>query len=352
MSENGKEHITIYRIATEAQVSPATVSRVLNGTQAVSAEKRNRVECIIRKYNYRPSPIARSLSGRGTSVLGFILPDIAHPYYNSLFLAAEQRAKELGYTIFLGNTLNDNVHHVTNLESDYIRLMQENHVDGLLLAGGHIQDVNLDEEYMDDFRNALASTPIITVSCRLPWVECPSVTMDETTGVSLMVDYLVSLRHERIGFLGGDRGIQPTDLRIDTFRSCLRSHGLEFHNEWHFETGSMSVGAGKTAMESLLRLEDRPTAVMCFNDLTAMGAIFAAQQAGLEVPTDISIAGIDNIEFGEYVHPPITTVDLRAPEQGRLAAQALIDLLTGELQTLHTIIEPRLVVRDSCAPPR
>ncbi len=352
MSDGGKERITIYKIAAEADVSPATVSRVLNDTQPVSSDKRERVERVIDKYHYRPSAIARSLSGQGTRILGFIQPDITHPYYNSLFLAAEQRAKELGYTIFLGNTLNDNVHHVTNLESDYIRLMQEKHVDGLLLAGGHIQDVDLDQQYMKEFRMALANTPIVTISYRLPWEECPSVTANEKAGVLDMVNYLVSLKHERIGFLGGDRGIQPTDLRLDAFCTGLESYGLEFREEWHLETGGMLVADGKAAMDSLLRLKTRPMAVLCFNDLTAIGAIFAAQEAGLAVPRDISIAGIDNIQFGEYIHPPITTVDLRAPEQGYIAVQKLIDLISGELESLHTVIEPRLEIRNSCAAPR
>ena len=352
MTENGKGRITIYKIAAEADVSPATVSRVLNDTQPVSNDKRERIERVIDKYHYRPSAIARSLSGRDSKILGFIQPDIAHPYYNSLFLSAEQRAKELGYTIFLGNTLNDNVHHVTNLETEYIRLMQEKHVDGLLLSGGHIQDVDQDQQYMMEFREALANTPIVTVSYQLPWEECPSVTADEQTGVLEMVDYLVSLHHTDIGFLGGDRGIQPTDLRIEAFRKGLDRHNLTFRKEWHLETGGMVVTDGKVAMETLLKKSDRPTAVLCFNDLTAMGAIYAAQEAGFNVPGDISIAGIDNIQFSEYIHPAITTVDLRGPEQGAIAVRMLIDLLAGELTELHTVIKSRLVIRNSCARPR
>lgn len=351
MKEDGKERITIYSIAREAGVSPATVSRVLNGTQRVSAGRRERIEELIKKYNFRPSAIARSLTGRNTRVLGFIQPDISHPYYNTLFLATEKRALELGYTILLGNTLNDNMMHVNNMESHYMRLMGEKHVDGILIAGGRIQDTSFGEDYKAEFGAFITHTPIITVSGRLSWIECPSVTVDEKIGISLMVNYLVSLRHERIGFLGGIRGIEPTDTRLSTFRECLAGHGLEYREAWHLE-GGFSSEDGRTAMESLLQLRDKPTAVLCFNDLTAIGAISTAQRAGLDVPRDISIAGIDNIGLVEFIHPPITTVDLRAPEQGQTAVQMLVDILNGKPCAEHAVVEPRLVIRGSCERPR
>jgi DNA-binding LacI/PurR family transcriptional regulator len=100
-------------------------------------------------------------------VLGFIQPDISHPYFNSLFLAAEQHALELGYTIILGNTLNDNTRHLNNMETHYMRLMEEKHVDGVLIAGGRIHDVESAQDYMDEFRTFLAATPVVTVSGRL-----------------------------------------------------------------------------------------------------------------------------------------------------------------------------------------
>ena len=350
MTDDATEKITIYRIAREAGVSPATVSRVLNRTQPVSSGKRERVEALIKQYSFRPSAIARSLSGQNTRILGFIQPDISHPYYNSLFLAAEQRALELGYTIFLGNTLNDNAFRINNMESHYIRLMQEKHVDGVLISGGRIHDVDLSQDYMDEFRECLARTPIVTVSGRLPWFECPSVSVDERLGISLMVNYLSSLKHERFGFLGGVRGIEPTETRLETFRTSLLEHGLEFRDEWHLESG-FGIEDGRRAMESLLQLREKPSAVLCFNDLTAIGAIFAAQKSGLDVPRDISIAGIDNLTFGRYLHPAITTVDLRGPEQAQMAVQKLVDLLNGCPQPVHTVVEPRLAIRESCARP-
>lgn len=350
MIEDQAERITIYRIAREAGVSPATVSRVLNRTQPVSPEKRRRVEDLIRQYNFRPSAIARSLNGQNTRVLGFIQPDISHPYFNSLFLAAEQHALELGYTIILGNTLNDNMRHFNNMETHYMRLMEEKHVDGVLIAGGRIHDVESAQDYMDEFRRFLAGTPVVTVSGRLRWIECPSVSVDEQIGISLMVNYLVSLRHERIGFLGGVRGIEPTETRLIAFRSALADHGLTYREAWHLESGFL-IEDGRSAMESLMQLRDKPSAVVCFNDLVAIGALFAARKSGLAVPRDISIAGIDNIPFGRYVYPPITTVDLRGPEQARIAVKKLIGTLTGIAQPLHTLIEPQLAIRESCAPP-
>ena len=350
MADVGSEKVTIYSIAKEAGVSPATVSRVLNGSQPVSGDKRSRVEEIIRLHNYRPSAIARSLTGQDTRVLGFIQPDIAHPYYNSIFVAAEQKAMELGYTFFLGNTLNDNLRHINNMEAHYLRLMKEKHVDGVLVAGGRINDATPTGDYVAEFGAFKSHTPIVTVSGHLPWTDCPSVTSDNRKGIFLMVNYLASLKHERIGFLGGARGIEPTMTRLRTFREALTEHGLEYREEWHVE-GGFGVEEGRTAMEELLQLREKPTAILCFNDLTAIGAIFVAHKYGLDVPGDISIAGIDNIPFSQYVHPPITTVDLRGPEQGRIAVEMLVDILHGTDGMTERVLEPRLAVRGSCASP-
>ena len=140
------------------------------------------------------------------------------------------------------------------------------------------------------------AAPLVTVSGHLPWVDCPSVYSDNRKGIFLMVNYLASLKHERIGFLGGVRGIEPTMTRLQTFREALAEHGLD-------------------------------------------------------VPGDISIAGIDNIPFSQYVHPPITTVDLRGPEQGRIAVEMLVDILHGTDGETERVLEPRLAVRGSCASP-
>lgn len=350
MVDEPSEPVTMYRIAREAGVSPATVSRVINGTRAVSSDKRQRIEEIIRRYDYRPSALARGLSGANTHTLGFIQPDISHPYYNALFVAAEQAALDLGYTVLLGNTLNDNTRRHNNMEVKYIRLMQQKRVDGLVISGGRINDVDLGQDYMDEVRRCIAQTPIITVSGRNPWMDTPSVSVDEPHGIRLMVNYLVSLKHERLGFLGGIRGILPTDTRVPALRAALTDHGLEYRESWHIESG-FGIEEGASAMQTLLALKDRPTAVLCFNDLTAIGAIFATQRAGLRVPDDISIAGIDNIDIGRFVRPSITTVDLRGPEQGRIAIGNLVARLRGESTETHTVVTPRLVVRTSCAGP-
>ena len=350
MGSAQNDRITIYRIAREAGVSPATVSRVLNGSRPVSDDKRIKIERVIAQHNYRPSAIARSLSGQQTHVLGFIQPDISHPYYHSIFLAAERRALELGYTILLGNTLNDNMQHVNNMELHYMRLMMEKHVDAILLSGGRIHDVEPSCQYKAEFARRLDQTPIVTVSGRLGWIECPSVMADEAAGIELVVNYLVSLRHERIGFLGGVRGIEPTETRFATFRGALEAHGLEYRDEWHLESG-FDMEDGQVAMEKLLQLRRKPTAVVCFNDLTAVGAIYAAHQAGLRLPHDLSITGIDNIRLSRFVHPALTTVDVLASTQGEIAVQRIVDALAGKPDPLHTTLNPHLVVRNSCAPP-
>ena len=142
------EKVTIYRIASEAGVSAATVSRVLNGNTRVSSEIRERVEGLIEQYAFHPNAMARGLTGQRSHVMGFIIPDITNPYWGALFLGAERQALELGYSLFLANTLNDNTQHATNLESRYLKAMRQQQVDGILIAGGRVHEHDVIPEHL------------------------------------------------------------------------------------------------------------------------------------------------------------------------------------------------------------
>jgi LacI family transcriptional regulator/LacI family purine nucleotide synthesis repressor/LacI family repressor for deo operon, udp, cdd, tsx, nupC, and nupG len=339
--------VTIYQIAREADVSVSTVSRVLNGTMPVSAKKRRAVEAAIRRHDYRPSRFARNL-GRGRSmVIGFILPDVSHPFFGTAFLGAENRALERGYSVVLGNTLNDNIGHVTNVESRLLQVMLSNEVDGIIMMGGRVNESVPVPGHWEEMRQVMAQVPVVTTGGRQRAADCPSVEMNETHGIGLAVNYLAVLGHRRIGFLGGVRGIAPSDERMGTLRDHVKERGLDCEDSWLIESG-FHIEDGRHAMEALLQVRDAPTAVLCFNDLVAIGAIYAARKSGLRVPEELSIVGMDNIALAEYIAPRLTSVDLDARLQGSTAVDLLIDVIEGKSPDRNVILQPTLAIRDSC----
>jgi len=344
---DSRAKLTIYGIAREAGVSPSTVSRVMTGSARVREDKRKKVEAVIRRRHFRPSAFARALSRRRTGVFGFILPDISHPYYGLVFLGAENRAAELGFSLILGNTLNDNADHVTHMETQLLDVMMDRGADGIILAGGRVQETRPIEAHLEQIRRIASRVPVVTVSGRMQRAPCWSVEQDEERAVEIAVNYLVTLGHRSIGFLGGVAGIEPSDTRRRSLRKNLDAHGLEWREEW-CRYGGFTVEDGRGGMEAFLQIRNRPTAIIAFNDLNAVGAIYTARKNGLRVPEDLSIVGIDDIPLVEYVVPRITSVDLCPREQGSQAVDVMAAILRGESPRRRTVLEPRLVIRDSC----
>nr|PZN06774.1 MAG: LacI family transcriptional regulator [Caldicoprobacter oshimai] len=340
--------ITIYTIAQEAGVSVSTVSRFLNGSANVSEEKRKKIDEVIKKYNYKPNAIARNLSNQETKMIGFILPDVTHPFYGTAFVEAEKRAMELGYTILLCNTMNDNMLNNTHMEEKYIDILSSKMVDGVIMMGGHINELQFDVNYIKKIKHLVDSVPVVMINGEIEDVDCYKIMTNDEMGIQSLINYFVSLKHEKIGFVGGILGIQPTNKRLEAVKTALKVHGIDFNDEWFIETG-FDINSGIEAFERLLQMSERPTAVVCINDLVAIGIIHSAEKFGLSIPEDLSVAGFDNIYLTEYVIPRITTVDLNPKELGRRA----VDLLVSELRGMAPdkkdfVMDTRLIIRDSC----
>jgi DNA-binding LacI/PurR family transcriptional regulator len=343
----GGRSVTIYRIAREAGVSVSTVSRVLTGAARVSEGKRLAVEAVINRHGFRPNAMARNLGRRQSLVIGFILPDVTHPFYGAAFLGAESRALELGYSLLLGNTMNDNIRHVTNVESRLLSIMLEKQVDGIIMMGGRVNETRVIPEHLEEMQRVMAQVPIVIAGGRMKGVDCWSISLDEAHGVGLAVNYLAALGHQDLGFLGGIRGIEPTDSRMEGFRRGLADHGMRVNPDWFVESG-FTIEDGRSAMEAFLLMRDRPTALVCFNDLTAVGALYAARKNGLRVPEELSIIGVDNIPLSEYVVPRLTSIDLDARQQGVKAVNVMVEILEKKSPRRNFVLQPRLVIRDSC----
>ncbi|MEK5164645.1 LacI family DNA-binding transcriptional regulator [Paenibacillus sp. FSL R5-0527] len=344
--------VTVYDIAKEANVSVATVSRVLNNTAPVKKETRERINELINKYQFQPNALARSLTKKETGMIGIILPDITNPFFPEVLSGFDREARKQGYTYFLCDTVSANGDSADQYvrESQYLNVLTEKQVDGIVMLGGRIDLAKPGKELTEEVVEVGKRLPLLLINGRLPGSSLSRVAADERLGAELATRHLIGLGHRDIAVVGGYRHMSNTLQRIAGFTKTMERHGIPVRREWMLHEG-FSVASGTAFMDRLLSLPQRPTAIFCLNDLVAIGALKAAAKAGLKVPGDISIVGYDDIPFASNSIPELTTVSLRANELGRTAAEILHKMITKDKVAKTTLLKPELVVRESTAAP-
>jgi len=340
------KNITVYDIAKEANVSVSTVSRVLNDTAPVKASTREKVNAVIKKYQFQPNALARSLISKATGMIGMILPDITNPFFPEVFKGAEDEARAKGYTLFLCNSGGDN-----RRESEYLSALMEKRVDGILFLGGRINSTRCRPELADEVAELSERIPVVLVNGTLPKHSLHRVLTDEAAGAESASQHIIGLGHREIAFIGGVADMMPTVQKVKAFKKKMTENRLRIRPEWIVH-GDFSVESGKASMTKLLRGRERPSAVLCVNDFTAVGAVKAAIEHGLRVPEDISIVGYDDTPLATTVIPELTTVTQQTYELGKQSVHLLHRLISGEKAKKVTILEPQLVVRQSTGPYR
>ncbi len=327
---------TIRDVAGKANVSVATVSRVLNNPSLVRQTTRNRVLKAMKECRYVYNALAGGLSARKTTTLGVIIPTITNPVFATVTKGIQDYARESGYSIILGNT-----DYNEENELRLLHLFQEKRADGVILNG--------------PWRDA----PIMPLmkKTRLPFVitwqalqdkEVNFVAFDNFKSAYRIVEYLIGLGHRRIGMIAGKFSVsERARMRWKGYRKCLANHKIPFDPQLVLEKG-YTFSDGKEALARLLHLPAPPTAVFCGNDILAVGAIVCAKEKGLRVPGDLSVVGFDDMEISAYYDPPITTMAVPAYEMGQLAAKILIENIRGEVKAPQQyILETRLIIRGS-----
>jgi DNA-binding LacI/PurR family transcriptional regulator len=338
-----EQEVTIYDIAKEAEVSPATVSRVLTKKARVSEVKRSRVEEVIRKYDFKPNAVARGLS-TGTRLLGLMTADIRNPFYATLVVECEKAANERGYTVLLCNMLNDKV-----IEEAHLEKLCAQRVEAIIQIGCRVDDLVIDPAYMERINRVTRTIPFIS-SGKVDGTKCFSVRIDHTLSMKLVMDHLVSLGHRDIALLGGAMRVRSTFEKYQQYIYLLGNYGLSFRDEY-VQEGDYSESGGYDCMTRLLRCRRRPNAVIAINDYCAVGAMRASFDLGLSIPEDLSLVSFDNTFLSEVARPKLTTVDYNYPDFGSL----LIDTAIRAAKAIDTppelqFVAPLLIIRDSCAP--
>lgn len=344
--------VTVYDIAKEANVSVATVSRVLNNTAPVKKETRDRITALIDKHQFQPNALARSLIRKETGMIGFILPDITNPFFPEILAGFDREARKMGYTCFLCDTVSSDEETARQYEreSQYLGILMEKQVDGIVMIGGRLDLSKPDAVLVREVEEAAKRVPVLLINGNLPGTKLHRVAADQKLGAELAVQHLIDLGHRDIAVIGGFLHMSNTQQRLLGFRTAMRDNGLTIRKEWMLH-GGFSVNMGYKFAEKVLNLPSRPTAIVCMNDLVAIGALKAADRAGIAVPAELSIIGYDDIPFASYSIPELTTVSLKANEIGRLTAETLHKLITGKkVPRLHSVV-PELVVRQTTAAP-
>ena len=339
MEEDGERQLNIGEIARRAKVSTATVSRTLNQSGAVSPETARKVWRAAAALNYYPNSHARALVSGRSRLLGLIVSDITNPFFPELIHSFEALATQHQYDVILTST-DYKTTHMTNC----VRRMLERKVDGVA-----IMTSEMDMRMIRDL--ARRGVPLVFMDAGRVGPRMSTVLIDYAKGIRQAVDHLVELGHRRVGFITGPLDLHSARTRRQAFLDGLRARGIRPEPKLVPE-GTHTAEGGHRAMLALLRQAKRPTAVVCSNDWTAIGALHAIDAAGLRVPEDISIVGFDDIPLASYTSPPLTSVRMSAADVGSTAFDALFRLIGGErLEGDAYQVPTELVVRGSTVRP-
>ncbi len=336
--------MTIEEVAALAGVSIATVSRVLTNRVAVRPETRRRVLDAVEQLGYVPSGPARALAGGRTGMLGLLMTDLTQPFYTELANAIESEAQARGFTLILANGAGD-----SGREAGYLDLLAQRRVDGILVASRGVTT-----RHIDWLRHA--PVEVVLVTCEAPGVPLPAIVAASRSGAALAADHVLALGHRRIAEIAGPEVSASAPERHAGIVDALERAGVAAA-ELAVVSCDGDVAGGRAAAEALLGLSPRPTAILCYNDLVAVGALHAIAAAGLSVPRDISVVGFDDIPVASMVSPALTTVAQAVGEMARwsverIAAQIAANHGAGAVEPQGAVHMPcRLVVRDSTGAP-
>jgi LacI family transcriptional regulator len=331
----------IRTVAALARVSIATVSRTVNGSSAVSERLQKRVWRAIHQLNYFPNTHARTLVSGRSRLFGIIVENITNPFFPELIQSFEEIAVANGYEILVSSSNSDPA-----VLTRCVRRMLERKVDGVAVLTFGEEEPVLDQLMHNNI-------PMVLAEFRLDNPKAATIALDYSTGMRAAVDHLKTLGHSRIAFLTGPHTLHSAVTRENDFRTAMETAGLPIQKRWIVECDH-SLKGGVTGFGKLQALAARPTAIVCSNDMTAIGVLRAAYMEDLRVPQDLSVIGLDDIAFSEYTLPPLTTIRMSRTELARAAFEALRQQAedpANPAKQREFLVSTSLVVRSSTAPP-
>ena len=327
-------HPTMRQVAERAGVSTALVSLVMRDEPNVSDHRRALVLQAADDLGYRPNVLARNLASRRTRTIGVVLNDLHNPFFAEIVDGLQHAAGVGGYRVLIGNG-----QHSKAGEQEAVETFLQFRVDGLVMAGPTVA--------VSAMERAASSAAVVVVGRKTRSTKLDTVNSDDVLGARLAVDHLVHLGHRRIAHIDGGSGAGSASRRKG-YVAAMDESGLGEHSMT--AAGDFSEAGGSAGAAELLSRSPRPTAIFAANDLSAVGAVDAAEDAGLRVPDDISIVGYDNTALAEMHHMSLTTINQPREDLGRIALELLLQRLDdGRTAAIHHVVAPTLVERSSSA---
>lgn len=333
--------VSIKDIARAAGVSHSTVSRALSDSPLVSDETKARIQHLAQEMGYSPNILARSLVTRQTYSVGVVVTTIADPFVAEVVQSIEATAHDYGYTVILCTSGAEPEREIAAVE-----MLRSKRVDGVIVTSSRVGAL-----YLDHLERI--GVPIVLInnhneeSGRYTF----TVTVDNRHGGSLATEHLLELGHRRIGYVTAPADHSSDLDRMAGYRQALIESGVQ-PDPTLIISGNGRFDGGERALKALIELETPPTAVFCYNDMTAMGLISATRQVGLSVPQDVAVVGFDDIPFSRYFYPPLSTIAQPKVAMGQLAMKMAISLMSIDWeedaeQLSNIIVRGELVVRAS-----
>jgi len=335
---------TIKDIARQAGVSHTTVSRALHHSPLISPQTTVRIQEIASELGYNPSVAARSLKTNRSQALGVIVSHIADPYFSEILQGIDDVAQENGYSLFIASAQRD-----PSREHAIIQTMREHRVDGVILCSPHFT-----AEQSDQLNSY--NIPIVAINNQGVEVYRFAIYHDDMDGSTQASRHLINLGHKRIAYLGDFTSGRTTQERLAGYKQAMGEADLPVRPEYIHQVSGNRAEQGVQGLDYFLCLLDRPTAVICYNDMMAVGLLKGLRRAGLQAPDDLSVTGFDNIMYSDYTQPPLTTIDQPKRFLGAEAARMMlaqlrlkVDSVLREKQIKR--LKGMLIIRQSTAPP-
>jgi LacI family transcriptional regulator, galactose operon repressor len=329
--------MSLDEVAKRAKVSPATVSRVLNNVGSVKTSTRARVIKAVQELKYHTNVYASTLAGGKSRTLGMIVSNLENPFFLDIFRAAESDAHAHGFEIVLANT-----DYKADQLARSIRLMIARRVAGLAIIVSEM-DPQLTEELSHN------KIPVVFFDVASPTPGITNIKVNYSRGIQKGVEYLHDLGHRRMTFIGHHATLGPLSIREQVFRNSVQGFGGEV--EWTVATNIDGLEGGRAAVREVLGSGFAPTAIVCVNDMMALGVLRELRERGLRVPEDVSVIGFDNIKLSEYSFPTLTTLHIARDKIGHLAFESLHEHATAQSGLgREFLIDPDFMVRNSTGP--
>jgi LacI family transcriptional regulator len=328
--KNGKNTPTISQVADAAKVSRATVSRAFTRPELLSVKTVARIKEISRQLGYSPNQIARTLRTGRHSNVALVVPDIANPFFPPLIRAAQARADERGFSVFLGDTNEDAA------REDLLVDKFQAQIAGLVLASSRLSE--------ETIRQYAERKPLVLINRDIEGI--PRVLINSAKGVTQAIEHLAALGHRSIVYVSGPATSWSNQQRRAAVRRSAQALGIET------ETVSINKSSYQTGFDAVRTiLLRKATAAVAFDDLSAQGVLAGLAENGLKVPDDFSVVGCDDV-LGAITYPPLTTVSARTVEAGRCAMDILIDMLQSrEAHDVRHVLDTQLVIRATTGRP-